>query len=66
MVPLGEILNSGQLLKACEVSINDNTQCVDLIILEMHDYDVILGIDWLSKHYGKIDCKKNKVTFQPP
>ena len=66
MVPLGEILNLGQLVNACEVSISGNTQCVDLIILEMHDYDVILGIDWLSKHYGKIDCKKNEVTFRPP
>ena len=66
MVPSGEILNSGQLVKACEVSISGNTLCVDLIILEMHDYDVILGMDWLSKHYAKIDCKKNEVTFRPP
>ena len=66
MVPSGEILNSGELAKVCEFSISGNTLCVDLIILKMHDYDVILGMDWLSKHYAKIDCKKNKVTFRPP
>ena len=63
MVPSGETLNLGQLIKACEVSICDNTLCVDLIILEMHDYDVILGMDWLSMHYAMIDCKKKEVTF---
>ena len=35
MLPSGEILNSGQLVKACEVSISGNTLCVDLIILKM-------------------------------
>ena len=53
-------------MKPCEVSISGNTLYVDLIIIEMHDYDVILGMDWLSKHYAKIDCKKKEVTFRPP
>ena len=66
MLPSSEILNLGQLVKACEVSIGGNTLFVDLIILEMHDYDVILSMDWLSRHYAKIDCKKNEVTFRPP
>ena len=65
-VPLDETLNSEQLIKACEVGISGNTLCVDLIILEMHDYDVILSMDLLSKHYAKIDYKKNEVTFRPP
>ena len=66
MVSSGEILNSGRLVKACEVSISGNTLHVDLIIIKIHDYDVILGMNWLSKHYAKIDCKKNEVTFRPP
>ena len=65
MVPSGEVLKSGQLVKACEVSVSGHKLCVDLIILEMHDYDVILGMDWLSKHCAKIDCKKKEVTFRP-
>ena len=66
MIPLGEILNSGQLIKACEVSINGHKLCVDVIILEVYDYDVILGIDWLWKYHAKIDYRKKEVTFQPP
>lgn len=32
----------------------------------MHDYNIILGMDWLSKHHAKIDCKKEEVTFRRP
>ena len=37
---------------------------VDLIVLEIIDYDVILGMNWLSKHNAIIFCKKKKVVFQ--
>ena len=38
---------------------------VDLIVLEMVDYDVILGMDWLSKYNDTIFCRRKKVVFQP-
>lgn len=38
---------------------------VDLVVLEMHDYEVILGIDWLSKYNATTDCKNKKVMFNP-
>ena len=38
---------------------------VDLIVLEMVDYDVILGMDWLSKYNATIFCRRKKVAFQP-
>lgn len=36
---------------------------VDLIIFEMSDFDMILGMDFLSKYGAKIDCKKKKVKL---
>ena len=38
---------------------------VDLMVLEMVDYDVILGMDWLSKYNATIFCRRKKVVFQP-
>jgi len=37
----------------------------DLVILDMVGYDVIIGMDWLSKHYVLIDCKNKAVMFRP-
>lgn len=44
---------------------DDQELYADLIILEMYDYEVILGMDWLSKYNATINCKKKMVTFNP-
>jgi hypothetical protein len=36
-----------------------------LIVLESKGIDVILGMDWLSKHNGLIDCAKKAVRLTP-
>ncbi|XP_068340300.1 uncharacterized protein [Pyrus communis] len=38
----------------------------DLIILEMLEYDVILGMDWLTHFNAIIDCGKKRVTIKIP
>ncbi|KAL5562713.1 hypothetical protein UlMin_032460 [Ulmus minor] len=35
-------------------------------MLDMTDYDVILGMDFLSKYGAMIDCKARMVGFNPP
>jgi hypothetical protein len=35
----------------------------NLIVLESKGIDVILGMDWLSKHKGMINCAKNAVRL---
>ena len=37
----------------------------DLFILDMIDYDVILGMYFLSKYEATIDCKAKVVSFKP-
>jgi hypothetical protein len=37
-----------------------------LIPLELHDFDIILGMDWVSKYKALIDCYAKTVTFQIP
>ena len=37
---------------------------VDLISLPFHEFDLILGMDWLSKHRAIIDCDKKTVVLK--
>jgi hypothetical protein len=37
----------------------------NLIVLESKGIDMILGMDWLSKHNGLIDCAKKAVRLTP-
>lgn len=36
---------------------------VDLIVLDMLGFDVILGMDWLFRHFPSIDCHLRTITF---
>jgi hypothetical protein len=38
----------------------------NLIIMVIEDYDVILGMDWLSKYGAQVDCKNKSVRFDRP
>ena len=51
-------------VKKCEIKIGDCTMEMDLVVLEMEDYDVILGMDWLSKYHACVDCYHKVVTIQ--
>ena len=39
---------------------------VDLVILEMVDFDVILGMTWLSPNFAILDCNAKIVTLAKP
>ena len=36
---------------------------VDLILLKLHDFDIILGMDWLETHHALVVCFAKKATF---
>ena len=38
----------------------------DLILLDIHDFDVILGMDWISRHHATVDCYRKEVRFCRP
>jgi len=46
------------------VKIGEHESKVDLIPLESNNFDIILGMDWLSKHKAQIECYTKTVTFQ--
>ncbi|KAL5565101.1 hypothetical protein UlMin_028265 [Ulmus minor] len=66
VLPSGEIMLSSYWLRAVPVVVSEREMSVDLVVLDMIDYDVILGMDFLSKYGATIDCKAKVVSFQPP
>ena len=39
---------------------------IDLVVLDIQDFDVIIGLDFLSIHEAKIDCKNKPVSLLKP
>ncbi|KAL0560443.1 hypothetical protein IC582_000848 [Cucumis melo] len=64
--PSGECMLSKEKVKTCQIEIAGHVIEVTLLVLDMLDFDVILGMDWLAANHASIDCSRKEVTFNPP
>ncbi|KAL5538185.1 hypothetical protein UlMin_046260 [Ulmus minor] len=64
VLPSGDIMLSSYWLCAVPVVVSEREMSVDLVVLDMIDYDVILGMDFLSKYGTTIDCKAKVLQTQ--
>ena len=58
------MLQSTECLRIFPLTIHDREFSVDLISLPFHEFDFILGMDWLSKHRAIVDCDKKMVLLK--
>ena len=64
--PLAEQIFSTLVFKGCRIVVKRTMLKANLIPLEMTDFHVILGMDWLSNHQTLMDCFTKKVVFKKP
>ena len=62
--PLGHSARVNRVYKNCHLMAHDREFSVDLLALPFHELDLILGMDWLSKHWTIVDCDKKIVRFK--
>ncbi|XP_042400862.1 uncharacterized protein LOC121990874 [Zingiber officinale] len=65
-LPSGEVLSISLEVKGCPLDFNGQTLMVDLQVLQMVEFDIILGMDWLAMNHATVDCGTRVVTFRPP
>ena len=51
----GESFMVSKVYKICPVSICDHCTQADLTKLDMMEFDVIMGVDWLASCYARVD-----------
>ena len=51
----------GMICRGCELEISGILLIVDLRVIDLSEFDVILGMDWLMA-YRVIDCERRRVT----
>ena len=62
--PLGHSVRVNRVYKNCPLLVHDREFSVDLIALPFREFDLILGMDWLSKHWAIVDCDKKIVLLK--
>lgn len=53
----------GYKYKGARITIRGHDMKVDLIPLELYNFDVILGLDWLGKYMAQMNCLAKIMTF---
>ena len=65
-LPAGDPLFSDRVVRDSRVLIRGQEFPADLVALDMRDFDVVLGMDWLSLHRAPLDCHKKEVKLHRP
>ena len=65
-LPAGDPLFSDRVVRDSRVLIGGQEFLADLLALDMRDFDVVLGMDWLSRHRATLDCYNKEVKFHKP
>ena len=64
--PLSDELEIDIFFPSCPVLVEGRELFADLVLLDVIDFDVILGMDWLARHYTSLDCREKVVIFIIP
>ena len=59
---LGTRVRVDQICRDCELEISRILLMVDLLVMDMSEFDVIICMDWLTTHRIVIDCDRKRVT----
>ena len=65
-VPIGDTMISERIVPGSRLVIQNKDFPADLIVLGIHDFDIVLGMDWLSKHRATLDYYKKEVRLVCP
>ena len=65
-LPARDPLFSNRVVRDSRVLIGGQEFPTDLVALDMRDFDVVLGMDWLSRHRATLDCYKKEVKLHRP
>ena len=61
--PLEENVRTNRVYKDYPIVVSGKTMCADLVELPMHDFDVILCMEWLQNCYSCLDWRSRVARF---
>ncbi|XP_012833434.1 PREDICTED: uncharacterized protein LOC105954306 [Erythranthe guttata] len=65
-MPSGEEMITNKIVKDCPIQIQSQPMRFDLIVLTIENFELIMGMDWLTKFKAQINCALKTVSFSLP
>ncbi|XP_073057384.1 uncharacterized protein [Primulina eburnea] len=63
-VPFGEELPTSSVVRDSSLDLQGHTVFAELIVLQMTEFDIIMGMNWLSKNGVTIDLQQKSVRVR--
>ncbi|KAJ0544333.1 putative nucleotidyltransferase, Ribonuclease H [Helianthus annuus] len=54
------------ICRDCKISIDDEEYPIDLIPMSMGEFQVVVGMDWLSRYRAKVMCFRKEIKLTSP
>ncbi|KAJ9544262.1 hypothetical protein OSB04_023969 [Centaurea solstitialis] len=62
----GEVVKADKIIRKCTLGLSGKDFSIDLIPIKIGSFDIIVGMDWMSKHRATICCAEKIVTIALP
>ncbi|XP_021979185.1 uncharacterized protein LOC110875297 [Helianthus annuus] len=54
------------ICRSCKLNIDDEEYLIDLIPMSMGEFQVVVGMYWLSQHHAKVVCFRKEIKLKSP
>ncbi|KAI3743880.1 hypothetical protein L1987_56947 [Smallanthus sonchifolius] len=62
----GDSLTIDSIIPNCSLELNDHTFPINLVPMPLGSFDIIIGMDWLSKHHAEVICFEKCIQIPLP
>ncbi|GKC40569.1 putative reverse transcriptase domain-containing protein [Tanacetum coccineum] len=59
----GKSLTTNTILRGCTLKLQNHSFNIDLLPIELGSFDVIIGMDWMSKHHAEVVCHEKYIRI---
>ncbi|GKE50349.1 putative reverse transcriptase domain-containing protein [Tanacetum coccineum] len=59
----GKVVSTNNVLIGCTLNLLNRSFPIDLMVIELGSFDIIIGMDWLSRYNAAILCGEKKVRI---
>ena len=66
VTPLSDELETNIFFLSCPVLVEGRKVLAHLVLFDVIDFNVILEMDWLARHYASLDYREKVVIFRIP
>ncbi|GKD75156.1 putative reverse transcriptase domain-containing protein [Tanacetum coccineum] len=59
----GNLVSTNTVIQGCTLTLLNQPFEIDLMLIKLGSFDVVIGMDWLSKYHARIICDEKVIQI---